>query len=109
MTAIDYEAEYNNRRRVLEYAEIMERWQMLSAAYRLANAPGKRPAVRRRQAPALRPVRGQHRLGAAGGLHPRRLLAARRPQGLFVRGPRTERQRHLRRHPVLFAVPGRPR
>jgi len=39
MTAIDYEAEYNNRARVPEYAEIMERWQMLSAAYRLASAP----------------------------------------------------------------------
>jgi arylformamidase len=32
MTAIDYEAEYNNRRRVPEHVEIMERWQMLSAA-----------------------------------------------------------------------------
>jgi arylformamidase len=41
---IDYEAEYNNRRRVPESAEIMERWQMLSAAYRLAHAPeGDRP------------------------------------------------------------------
>jgi arylformamidase len=39
MADIDYEAEYNNRRRVPESAEIMERWQMLSAAYRLANAP----------------------------------------------------------------------
>jgi arylformamidase len=39
MTAIDYEAEYNNRRRVPEHVEIMERWQMLSAAYRLASAP----------------------------------------------------------------------
>jgi arylformamidase len=39
MTAIDYEAEYNNRRRVPEHVEIMERWQMLSAAYRLANVP----------------------------------------------------------------------
>ncbi|MET0651079.1 MAG: alpha/beta hydrolase [Hyphomicrobiaceae bacterium] len=39
MAEIDYEAEYNNRRRVPESAEIMERWQMLSAAYRLANAP----------------------------------------------------------------------
>ena len=36
---MDYEAEYNNRRRVPEHVEIMERWQMLSAAYRLANAP----------------------------------------------------------------------
>jgi arylformamidase len=39
MTAIDYEAEYNNRARVPEHVEIMERWQMLSAAYRLANPP----------------------------------------------------------------------
>ena len=39
MTAIDYEAEYNNRRRVPEHVEIMERWQMLSAAYRLASTP----------------------------------------------------------------------
>jgi len=35
-TAIDYEAEYNNRRRVPEYAEIAERWALLAAAYRLA-------------------------------------------------------------------------
>jgi len=39
MTAIDYEAEYNNRARVPEHVEIMERWQMLSAAYRLASTP----------------------------------------------------------------------
>jgi arylformamidase len=36
MTAIDYEAEYNNRRRVPEHPEINERWSMLAAAYRLA-------------------------------------------------------------------------
>jgi arylformamidase len=34
--AIDYEAEYNNRRRVPEHPEINERWSMLSVAYRLA-------------------------------------------------------------------------
>jgi arylformamidase len=39
MPEIDNEAEYNNRRRVAESGEIMERWLMLSAAYRLANAP----------------------------------------------------------------------
>jgi arylformamidase len=33
---LDYEAEYNNRRRVPEYPEIAERWSMLAAAYRLA-------------------------------------------------------------------------
>ena len=36
---LDYEAEYNNRARVPEHVEIMERWQMLSAAYRLASTP----------------------------------------------------------------------
>lgn len=36
MTAIDYEAEYNNRRRVPEHVEINERWALLAAAYRLA-------------------------------------------------------------------------
>jgi arylformamidase len=36
MTAIDYEAQYNNRQRVPEYADIAERWSMLAAAYRLA-------------------------------------------------------------------------
>src|SRR5262245_2271229 len=36
MTAIDYEAEYNNRKRVPEYPEIAERWSLLAAAYRLA-------------------------------------------------------------------------
>jgi arylformamidase len=36
MTAIDYEAEYNNRRRVPEHVEINERWSMLASAYRLA-------------------------------------------------------------------------
>lgn len=36
MTAIDYEAEYNNRRRVPEYVEINGRWQAASAAYRVA-------------------------------------------------------------------------
>jgi arylformamidase len=35
-TAIDYEAEYNNRRRVPGYPEIAERWALLSSAYRLA-------------------------------------------------------------------------
>jgi arylformamidase len=34
--AIDYEAEYNNRRRVPEHVEINERWSLLAAAYRLA-------------------------------------------------------------------------
>jgi arylformamidase len=33
---VDYEAEYNNRARVPEYAEIAERWSLLSSAYRLA-------------------------------------------------------------------------
>jgi arylformamidase len=33
---IDYEAEYNNRRRVPEYPEIAERWALLANAYRLA-------------------------------------------------------------------------
>jgi arylformamidase len=36
MSAIDYEAEYNNRQRVPEHPEINERWSMLAAAYRLA-------------------------------------------------------------------------
>ena len=36
MTAIDYEAEYNNRQRVPEHVEINERWALLAAAYRLA-------------------------------------------------------------------------
>jgi arylformamidase len=35
---LDYEAEYNNRQRVPEHAEIMERWDTLSTAYRLASA-----------------------------------------------------------------------
>jgi arylformamidase len=39
MIGIDYEAEYNNRRRVPEHVDIGERWQMLSSAYRLAAAP----------------------------------------------------------------------
>ena len=34
MTAIDYEAEYNNRRRVPEHVEINARWHAASAAYR---------------------------------------------------------------------------
>jgi arylformamidase len=34
MPAIDYEAEYNNRRRVPEYVEINGRWHAASAAYR---------------------------------------------------------------------------
>jgi arylformamidase len=34
MIAIDYEAEYNNRRRVPEHADINARWQTASAAYR---------------------------------------------------------------------------
>jgi arylformamidase len=36
MSAIDYEAEYNNRKRVPEHPEINERWSLLAAAYRLA-------------------------------------------------------------------------
>jgi len=35
-TAIDYEAEYNNRKRVPEHVEINERWALLAGAYRLA-------------------------------------------------------------------------
>jgi arylformamidase len=35
-TAVDYEAEYNHRKRVPEHAGIVERWSMLSTAYRLA-------------------------------------------------------------------------
>ena len=34
--AIDYEAEYNNRKRVPEHVEIAERWGLLASAYRLA-------------------------------------------------------------------------
>jgi arylformamidase len=36
VTAIDYEAEYNNRQRVPEHVDINERWALLAAAYRLA-------------------------------------------------------------------------
>ena len=36
ITALDYETEYNNRRRVPEHVEINERWALLAAAYRLA-------------------------------------------------------------------------
>lgn len=39
MSTIDYEAEYNNRRRVPEHPDILERWEMLSSAYRLASQP----------------------------------------------------------------------
>ena len=34
--AIDYEAEYNDCRRVPEHVDIHERWSMLATAYRLA-------------------------------------------------------------------------
>ena len=44
MTAIDYEAEYNNRQRVPEHVEINARWQAASAAYRaVARAELDRP------------------------------------------------------------------
>ena len=33
---VDYEAEYNNRKRVPEHVDIAERWQMLAMGYRLA-------------------------------------------------------------------------
>ena len=36
MTAIDYEAEYNNRLRIAEYRDIVARWQATSAAERRA-------------------------------------------------------------------------
>jgi arylformamidase len=36
MAAIDYEAEYNNRKRVPGHVEIVERWALLASAYRLA-------------------------------------------------------------------------
>jgi arylformamidase len=36
MATIDYEAEYNNRKRVPEHVEIAERWALLASAYRLA-------------------------------------------------------------------------
>jgi arylformamidase len=39
MTAIDYEAEYNNRQRVPDHVDIYERWQALSSGYRLASSP----------------------------------------------------------------------
>ena len=35
--AIDYEAEYNDCRRVPEHVDIHERWSMLATAYRLAS------------------------------------------------------------------------
>ena len=44
MATIDYEAEYNNRRRVPEHVEINARWQAASAAYRpLARAELDQP------------------------------------------------------------------
>lgn len=51
MAAIDYEAEYNNRKRVPEHVEIAERWSMLAAAYRLAGdlLPDQRYGSRERQ------------------------------------------------------------
>lgn len=51
MTAIDYEAEYNNRKRVPEHVEFAERWSMLAAAYRLAGdlLPDQRYGSRERQ------------------------------------------------------------
>ena len=55
MTAIDYEAEYNNRQRVPEHVEIDERWHAgiggLSAWLRDAQLE---PALRQARAPALR-------------------------------------------------------
>jgi arylformamidase len=36
ITAIDYETEYNNHKRVPEHVGIKERWSMLATAYRLA-------------------------------------------------------------------------
>lgn len=36
MTALDYEAEYNNRLRIPEYGQIVARWQAVSAIERLA-------------------------------------------------------------------------
>jgi arylformamidase len=33
---LDYEAEYNNRKRVPDYPDIAERWSLLASAYRLA-------------------------------------------------------------------------
>ena len=44
MAAIDYEVEYNNRRRVPDHPEISARWQAASAAYRqTANAELDQP------------------------------------------------------------------
>ena len=46
MAALDLEAEYNNRQRVPEHAEINARWQAASAAYRQAANGRSRPALR---------------------------------------------------------------
>ena len=53
MTSIDYEAEYNNRRRVPGSAAIMARWQAASDACRGTAGAEPRPALWAERAPAL--------------------------------------------------------
>ncbi len=99
MAAIDYEAEYNNRARVPEHAEIFARWTRDAELYRadtlkegraeLGLAYGDTP----RQYFDLFHAAGRRR-GAAGAVHSRRLLALARSVHVQPHGARLERPRH---------------
>ena len=112
MAAIDYEAEYNNRARVPEHAEIFARWMRDAELYRadtLKAGPRRaRPGVRRHAAaiPRSVPCAGRRR-GAAGAVHSWRLLALARSVHVQPHGARLERARHHGRGRGLRSVPDR--
>ncbi len=74
--AIDYEAQYNNRARVPEHAEIFARWQREAAEYRAASSDAKRAELEITYGPGPRQILDL--FFPEGG--------ARAPLALFVHG-----------------------
>ena len=105
--AADYEAEYNNRRRVPEHVEINARWHAASAAYR----PAARAALDQPYGPGER-----HRYDLYFAADPKAPLVVYIHGGYWQRGGREDyawlaqcarRARAGGRPAVLLSVPGR--
>src|SRR6202023_340619 len=99
MATIDYEAEYNNRARVPEHAEIFARWERDAEDYRTE-------AMKERRAELGLAYGSTRRQRPARAVHPRRLLALPRSLDVQPRGARAQCTRRDGRGRRLRSLPG---
>ena len=110
MAAIDYETEYNNRARVPEHPEIFARWTREAEDYRRQAMQERRAELGLSYGSTPRQfidlfAPGQGRQGAAGPVHPRRLLALARSVAVQPHGARAQRPRRHGRGRRLQSLP----